>query len=122
MSDNTFYEVFVMDMFKSELDNPEDEHQYRRYCDHFGELHAAVGLAGEAGEVLDLFKKTVFTDKPFSRDDLVKELGDVEFYLQALRTVSGISRDEVLDANVVKLNNRHPEGFSKSDFYKKENG
>ena len=119
MSDNTFYEAFVMGMFKDTPDNFEDHMEYARSYAH---LHAAVGLAGEAGEVLDLFKKSVFTGKVLDRDDLVKELGDVEFYLQALRTVSGISRDEVLDANVVKLNNRHPEGFSKSDFYKKEHG
>lgn len=115
MSDNTFYSEFVRDMFKGHLKHYEVDD----FIDHYGVLHAAVGIAGEAGEILDLIKKTAFTDRVLDQADLIKELGDVEFYLQALRNQIGVSRDRILDANVEKLNNRHPKGFQESDYYER---
>ena len=55
--------------------------------DQINLLHAAVGLAGEAGEVLDL----VLKDEASRRDELVNELGDVEFYLESVRQALGIT-------------------------------
>ena len=57
MSDNTFYSEFVRDMFKQTADDNED------FLNTFGQLHAAVGIAGEAGEILEIFKKHAFTNK-----------------------------------------------------------
>jgi NTP pyrophosphatase (non-canonical NTP hydrolase) len=116
MSDNTFYSEYVRDMFKT---YPDDEDFY---VQNFGILHAVVGLSGEAGEVLDVVKKVLFTGKKYNQDDLVKELGDVEFYLQAVRNAIRVSRDDILNANVEKLSKRHPDGFSKSDYYKDIHG
>jgi NTP pyrophosphatase (non-canonical NTP hydrolase) len=42
---------------------------------------AAMGLAGEAGEVCDLLKKHLLHGKELDRDELNKELGDVLWYL-----------------------------------------
>lgn len=111
MSDNTFYSEFVRDMFKR---RPDDHGHFLRT---FGQLHAAAGIAGEAGEILEIFKKYAFTNKPINRAELISELGDIEFYLQALRTVTNITRDEVLKANIKKLEGRHPDGFKNSDYY-----
>lgn len=111
MKDETFYSHFVASMFK------EDCTDDRHYLLNFGRLHAAVGLADEAAEVLGVLKKHIFTDKPYDRDALVKELGDVEFYLQALRNTTGITRDEVLNANVEKLEARH-KGRNVTEFYR----
>lgn len=66
-------------------------------------LHAACGIAGEGGEVLDELKKHCFTGKPLDYRKLVKEMGDVEFYLEALRQGLGIDREFVLEANMEKL-------------------
>lgn len=123
MSDNTFYSEFVRDMFKAEVacDHVEGQ-EASRFIDDFGLLHAAVGVAGEAGEVLDAIKKVVFTGKEYDRKVLVKELGDLEFYLQALRNETGITVKEVLDHNVEKLSERHPDGITKSDYYKEFHG
>lgn len=53
-------------------------------------LHAAVGLAGEAGEVLEI---TLYLDTDKVSDELkarfADELGDVEFYLEALKQAIG---------------------------------
>lgn len=103
------YEKFVDKMFQSEGEIE----------DAFALLHAVVGLAGEAGEVLDLLKKHCFTGKPLQRQDLVKELGDVEFYLQAVRNVLRLNRNYILDENMRKLADRHGEAYN-PDYYKLE--
>lgn len=70
-------------------------------------LHMAVGVSGEAGELLDAVKKAVIYQKPLDRANVVEELGDLEFYMQGLRTALSISREEVLEANVAKLQKRY---------------
>lgn len=77
-----------------------------------GYLHAAIGIAGEGGELLDAIKKVWVYDKEFDRNNLIEELGDLEFYMEAMRSLIGTSRDEVLAANVEKLRKRYPEGYT----------
>ena len=77
-------------------------------------IHMALGVAGEAGEVVDLVKKTHITGHPWDRTKFVEELGDLEFYLEGLRQALGITRAETLDANVAKLSRRYP-GLMYSD-------
>lgn len=72
----------------------------------------AIGLAGEAGEVADLIKKTVFHEHGLDRDLLQKELGDVLWYVAGLATKAGLDLGEIMDANIEKLKARYPDGFS----------
>lgn len=72
----------------------------------------AMGLSGEAGEVVDLIKKHMFHGHPLDVATLVDELGDVMFYLQALCNVAGVDLVEVLLCNIRKLTTRYPAGFS----------
>ena len=76
---------------------------------------AGLGLTGEAGEVADLIKKNVFHKKPLVIDEVIKEMGDVLWYLAFLANTLNISLDYVLDANVNKLNLRYPNGFNPTD-------
>lgn len=71
----------------------------------------AIGLAGEAGEVLDLFKKKFFhTKEPTDyRDKLVKEMGDILWYFILKLAAEGIRLDEVVHENMSKLVKRYPE-------------
>jgi NTP pyrophosphatase (non-canonical NTP hydrolase) len=90
-------------------------------CDR---LHMAVGIAGEAGELLDAIKKGFAYNKPLDRANIVEELGDTLFYIegfkQAHTTETGalekiessmsiiggileITKPECLDANLEKL-------------------
>lgn len=80
-----------------------------RDIDELNILHAAVGIAGEAGELLDAVKKMTFGTKPYDMVKLVEEMGDLEYYLAAMRTVLTVSRETVLRTNVEKLNVRHPD-------------
>lgn len=72
----------------------------------------ALGLAGEAGEVADLCKKSVFHRHPLDRDKLIKELGDVLWYVAALCTKLDVNMADVMHANIEKLNARYPDGYS----------
>lgn len=77
-------------------------------------MHMAIGVSGEAGELLDAIKKRVIYRKPLDRDNVVEELGDLEFYLEGIRQGLGITREECLAANIVKLQKRY-EGLKYSD-------
>lgn len=73
-------------------------------------LHAAIGIAGESAEVMDEIKKSVIYGKPFHIEKIVEELGDVEFYLEALRQTLDITREECLEGNIRKLSSRYTSG------------
>lgn len=72
----------------------------------------ALGLAGEAGEVADTIKKAVFHRHTLDRAELLKELGDVLWYVAALCTKLDVSLSEVMERNIEKLQRRYPEGYS----------
>lgn len=73
-------------------------------------LHMAIGLSGEAGELLDAIKKWAIYEKPLDMRNVIEELGDLEFYMEGLRQGLGISRGETLRANTVKLGKRYAAG------------
>ena len=70
-------------------------------------LHATLGIPGEAGEIVDAIKKHVIYKKPLNRLNLVEELGDIEFYLENLRQIVGITREETITENIRKLQQRY---------------
>lgn len=77
-------------------------------------LHMAVGVSGESGELLDAIKKAVIYRKPIDLANVIEELGDLEFYMEGLRQGLGITRDETLEANKLKLGERY-KGLKYSD-------
>lgn len=74
-------------------------------------LLGALGLGGEAGEVIDLIKKHVFHGKPMDEAHMKLELGDVLWYIQLLCTWYGWSLSQVMEANVEKLKARYPDRY-----------
>lgn len=72
---------------------------------------ASLGLAGEAGEVADHIKKHLGHGHDLDQPSLVKEMGDVLWYLAELCTVLEIDLSEVAGQNLAKLANRYPAGF-----------
>lgn len=73
---------------------------------------AAMGIAGEAGEVIELVKKHQHHRKPLDLGQLQKELGDVLWYLAHACNVMGFTLEDVARMNVAKLRARYPEGFT----------
>ncbi|WP_232329777.1 MULTISPECIES: nucleoside triphosphate pyrophosphohydrolase family protein [unclassified Sporosarcina] len=75
----------------------------------------AMGLSGEAGEVVDLLKKHVYHEHPLDREELAGELGDTLHYLSGLASMNGLTLEEIAIKNIEKLKKRYPNGFSKED-------
>ena len=74
-------------------------------------LMGCLGLAGESGELLDLFKKWIFHGKDLDENHAKKELGDVLWYCAEIAHSFGWNLDEVMEMNIDKLKARYPEGF-----------
>ena len=70
-------------------------------------IHMAVGVSGEAGELLDAIKKAVIYNKHLDIENVIEELGDLEFYMEGLRQGLGITREETLANNIRKLGVRY---------------
>lgn len=71
-------------------------------------LHMAFGIVGEVGELADAIKKAVFYEKKLDGENVVEELGDIEFYLEGIRQNLYemnllVTRDATLQANINKL-------------------
>lgn len=76
-------------------------------------LTAAIGLTAEGGEFAEIVKKIAFQGKPYndqSRIHMIKEMGDVMWYIAQGCIALGTSLEEVLETNVDKLTARYPEG------------
>ena len=75
-------------------------------------LNGVMGLCGEAGETIDLVKKHLHQGHPLDREKLIKELGDVAWYLAETAWALDVPLEEVLEGNIQKLRSRYPEGFA----------
>ena len=75
-----------------------------------GFLYPALGLAGEAGEVLENIKRIIRDDEgkvsPERRDKIKKELGDVLWYLSQLSSEFGLNLNDIAQDNLTKLFDR----------------
>lgn len=75
------------------------------------ELNGVMGLAGEAGECVDLMKKHLFQGHTLDKEHLAKELGDVAWYLAVTAHAIGYDLETVFKMNIEKLRKRYPDGF-----------
>ena len=77
-------------------------------------IYPALGLAGEAGEVLEKLKKAIRDKQGYiSESDLLlikKELGDVLWYVATLSSELGLSLDDVATTNLNKVKDRKRRG------------
>ena len=75
-------------------------------------INGVMGLCGESGEAIDIVKKHLHQGHALDREALIKELGDIAWYLAETAAALGISLEEVMCRNIDKLKKRYPEGFS----------
>lgn len=66
-------------------------------------LHMAVGVACEAGELLNVVRQAAFDRKPIDRKNVIEELGDLEFYMEGLRQGLGITREQTIAYNISEM-------------------
>lgn len=77
-------------------------------------IYPTLGLTGEAGEVADKVKKVLrdnnsqFTDE--KKAEIMKEVGDVLWYIATLSHDLGYSLEEVAQVNYEKLKSRQQRG------------
>ena len=74
-------------------------------------INGVMGLCGESGEAIDIVKKHLAQGHPLDREKLIKELGDIAWYLAETATALDVTLEEVLQGNIEKLRRRYPEGF-----------
>ena len=74
-------------------------------------INGVMGLCGESGEVIDLVKKHLHQGHPLDKEKLIKELGDIAWYLAEVAYVLDTDLDTVLEQNIAKIKARYPEGF-----------
>jgi len=77
-------------------------------------FYPVLGLCGEAGEIAEKFKKCLrdkggIIDEDF-KVELVKELGDVLWYIGAICSEYGLSMSDVATSNIRKLKDRQKRG------------
>ena len=74
-------------------------------------LNGAMGLNGEAGEVIDILKKYMFQGHKLDTEHIAKELGDCLWYIAVCAKGAGYTLDEIAEMNKAKLRKRYPDGF-----------
>lgn len=78
-------------------------------------INGVMGLCGESGEAIDLVKKHLFHGHALDKEKLSGELGDIAWYLAETAYALDIPLEDILRANIDKLKNRYPQGFSSED-------
>lgn len=74
-------------------------------------FHGVVGIATEAGEMIEAIIKQVNTDH-LDNINLAEEIGDVCWYQAILIDALKISWDTILERNIEKLKARYPEKYT----------
>ena len=72
-------------------------------------IYPALGLAGESGEYCEKIKKVIRDDNgklDKKRDELIKELGDVMWYVAVSAHELNVSLEDVCKRNNEKLSSR----------------
>ncbi len=77
-------------------------------------IYPTLGLAGEVGEVVEKVKKSIRDDggkiTKERKDGLIKELGDVLWYVAQIAAELKVSLNDVAKGNLEKLKSRQDRG------------
>lgn len=75
-------------------------------------INAVMDLCGESGEAIDIVKKHLHQGHNLDREKLIKELGDIAWYLAEAATALDTNLETILIQNIEKLKDRYPQGFA----------
>ncbi len=75
-------------------------------------LHAGIGMATEAGELLDMLKRHIFYGKPIDATNAIEEIGDSTWYERIACDELAVEYMEMVAINVRKLRARFPGKFT----------
>lgn len=85
-------------------------------------INSVMGLCGESGEAIDIVKKWLMQGHELDREHLVRELGDVAWYLAEAATALDVPLEAVFQGNLDKLRQRFPNGFDTGASVKRKEG
>ena len=74
-------------------------------------INSVMGLCGESGEAIDIVKKWLMQGHELDKEHLVRELGDVAWYLAEAATALDVPLEVIFQGNLDKLRRRFPNGF-----------
>ena len=69
-------------------------------------LHMTMGIATEAGELLDVFKKELAYNKKVDWVNVGEEVGDLMWYIANFCNINGLDFEDILEKNINKLKAR----------------
>ena len=75
--------------------------------------HGIIGIAGEAGELLDAMKKAMFYGAVLDLDNVREEVGDIMWYIMAIVRSEGWDLETIMQENIDKLRVRYPNQWNK---------
>ncbi|MBE6107757.1 MAG: nucleotide pyrophosphohydrolase [Erysipelotrichaceae bacterium] len=84
-------------------------------------INGVMGLCGESGEVIDHVKKHLAQGHELDMEKMIKELGDVAWYLAETAYALDVELEEVFVKNIEKLKKRYPEGFDENRSIQRKN-
>lgn len=110
-------------------DNPRDTlfSSYIAYCKetfsvncngnkHVDIQYLCLGMSEELGELIGSIKKVMFHGKDNIRHKVLMESGDLMWYFINLMGIMDINPYDMFDANIIKLENRFPNGNTNVKF------
>lgn len=84
-------------------------------------LEAVMNVSWSTGKCADIVKKYLFHGKPFNKEKFIETLNEVVKHISGMMAIFGLSIQDVVDANVLKLKDRYKTGkFTFEEFMKKE--
>ena len=90
-------------------DRPEDDEKALNI------IHAIIGKATEAGELLEALYATAYRGETFDVVNAGEEIGDGFWYDALLARACGLTFDGIQRTNIAKLRHRFPNAFTEYD-------
>lgn len=75
-------------------------------------MHGIIGIATEAGELLEQLFAFLFYNDEFDEVNIKEELGDIFWYQALLAKNLGFTFEEIQDTVLKKLKHRYPDSFT----------
>jgi len=77
-------------------------------------MHATVGMATEAGELMEMLQDHIMYGAEFDEVNAVEEIGDSFWYQGVAIDVLGTNVQQVMQTNIDKLRARYPDKFNEA--------
>ena len=89
-------------------------------CKMIDAYHGAIGICTESGELLDAYKKYLWYGKKLDLPNILEEVGDLLFYVNAVLKAHNFTFEQAMDINIKKLRKRYGESFSEEKSLKRD--